>query len=70
MNNKQARTVGRIIIGCGCVLIILNQLWFALALIAVGLFIMAALGRCPHCGCQLITLLPWEKVCPKCRRPL
>lgn len=70
MDDKKARTVGRVLIVCGCILIILNRIWFALALVAVGLLVMLLMGRCPHCGGQLITLLPGEDTCPRCRRSL
>ena len=70
MDNKQARKTGRTIIVCGCVFIILSQLWIGLAFIDVGLLCMAVLGRCPHCGRQLITLPPSAHQCPKCHKPL
>ena len=70
MDNKQARKTGRTIIVCGCIFIVLSKLWLGLAFIAVGLGFMAILGRCPHCGRQLLPLPPTATQCPKCHKPL
>ena len=70
MDNKQARKTGRTIIVCGCIFIVLSKLWLGLAFIAVGLGFMAILGRCPHCGRQLLTLSPTATQGPKCHKPL
>lgn len=70
MDHGKARTAGQILFVCGCIFIILNQIWFALALVALGLLVMLLRGRCPHCGGLLMTLLPGEETCPRCRRSL
>jgi hypothetical protein len=70
MNNKQARKTGRTILCCGCILIVLSQLWLGLAMVAVGILFSAILGRCPHCG-RVLLLLPSNAThCPKCHGPL
>ena len=73
MDNKQARKTGRTIIVCGCIFIVLSKLWLGLAFIAVGLGFMAILGRCPHCGRQLLIrkmMVTDDDVYPTLRRHL
>lgn len=70
MDNKQARKTGRTIMVCGFVFIVLTKIWLGIGFIAVGLLCMALLGRCPHCGKQLITLSPTATHCPKCHGKL
>ena len=70
MNNKQARSAGRVLFVCGFVFIILGQVFIGLALIAVGLVLMTVLGRCPNCGKFLTMLSSKATHCPYCKKPL
>ena len=70
MNNRQARTIGRLLFVVGFVFIIFAQIWLGLALVAVGLFFMSVLGRCPHCGKFLTMLSSKATHCPYCKKSL
>ena len=67
MNNRQLRKTGWIVVVLGCILIVASRLWLGLACVAVGLALVTAGARCPHCGKALATLSPVARVCPRCR---
>ena len=54
----------------GCILIVASRLWLGLACVVVGLALVTAGARCPHCGKALATLSPFARVCPRCRNIL
>ena len=66
MDNKQARKTGRTIMACGCILLVLTQVYVGVAMIVVGAIFSLLLGRCPHCGKMLIGISPKQTSCPKC----
>lgn len=70
MNNREARQFGWIVVICGCVLIILSRLWLGLALVALGLVIVVARSRCPHCGRAMASLSPNLRACPRCHKKI
>lgn len=70
MDNKQARKTGRTIFCCGFILILLSGWELGLAMVAVGILMCMVMGRCPHCGRQLLFLSSKEDHCPSCHRPL
>ena len=63
MTNRQIRKLGWAVVAVGCILIVLSKLWLGLALVVAG-------GRCPHCGKIMVTVGPGVSVCPRCKRKL